>query len=142
SRVTVMKNELTGILSTLGNMNADLCTLLTGLNPKLCSLTDDVERATGGIDVHEQTKRMAEDVIIVLDRIVAHARELEPASSEFKENLCHMEERYTMESERHIHEAIARKRSGLSSPADIMVTDAENKADSDESEFGDNVDLF
>ena len=142
SRVTVMKNELTGILSTLGNMNADLCTILTGLNPKLCSLTDDVERATGGINVHEQTKRMAEDVIIILDMIVAHARELEPASSEFKENLCHMEERYTMDSERHIHEAIARKRSGLSSPADIMVTDAEDKADSEESEFGDNVDLF
>lgn len=142
SQVTVMENELTGILSTLGCMNADLCTLLTGLNQRVRSLTDDVERTTGGIDVHEHTTRMAEEVITVLDRIVAHARELEPASTEFKENLRHMEERYTMESERHIHEAIARKRGGLSGSPDKIAAVAEVKTDSAESEFGDNVDLF
>lgn len=142
SQVTAMENELTEILSTLGSMNTDLCTLLGGLNQRVRSLTDDVEQTTGGIDVHEQTTRMAEEVMTVLDRIVAHARELEPASTEFKENLRHMEERYTMDSERHIHEAIARKRSGLSGPSDKVATVAEEKADSGESEFGDNVDLF
>lgn len=142
SQVTAMENELTGILSTLGSMNADLCTLLTGLNQRVRSLTGDVERTTGGIDVHEHTTRMAEEVITVLDRIVAHARELEPASTEFKENLRHMEERYTMESERHIHEAIARKRGGLSGSPDKIAAVAEVKTDSAESEFGDNVDLF
>jgi hypothetical protein len=71
-----------------------------------------------------------------LDRIVENAREIEPASSEFKENLHHMEERYTMESERHIHEALARKRSGQ----DVFAMQA--NAHHDDSEFGDNVDLF
>ncbi|HEY3309889.1 MAG TPA: hypothetical protein VGJ93_15665 [Desulfuromonadaceae bacterium] len=142
SQISTMEIELTEILSTLGIMNSDLCALLTGLNQKVTSLTYDVERTTGGIDVHEQTKRVAEEVINVLDRIVLHARELEPASTEFKENLRHMEDRYTMESERHIHEAIARKRGGLLDPASLIANEAEEKTDSAESEFGDNVDLF
>jgi hypothetical protein len=49
-----------------------------------------------------------------------------------------MEERYTMESERHIHEALARKRSGQSAVDIQSVT----RSSSDDSEFGDNVDLF
>ena len=140
SQVTIMENELTEILSTLGSMNTELFTLLNGLNQRVRSLTDDVERTTGGIDVHEMTTRMAEEVITVLDRIVAHARVLEPASTEFKENLRHMEERYTMESERHIHEAIARKRGGGASV--VTVANVKEDAVNDDSEFGDNVDLF
>ena len=54
------------------------------------------------------------------------------------ENLRHMEEHYTMESERHIHEALACKRSGLSS----VIMQSVVKSSPDDSEFGDNVDLF
>ena len=142
SQVTAMENELNEILNTLGCMNADLGAILTGLNLKVCSLTDDVERTTGGINVHQQAARMAEEVIAALDRIVAHARELEPASTEFKENLRHMEERYTMESERHIHEAIVRRRGGGAGSAEKIATVTEVRTEGAESEFGDNVDLF
>jgi hypothetical protein len=82
---------------------------------------------------------MATDAMANLDRIVAAARELEPASLEFKDNLRHMEERYTMDSERHIHEAIARKRGGGTAVASVAVV---KNAVTDDSEFGDNVDLF
>ena len=140
-QVTAMENELTEILSTLGGINTDLFTLLAELNQRVRSLTDDVERTTGGIDVHLLTTRMAEEVITVLEKIVVHARELEPASTEFKENLRHMEERYTMESERHIHEAIARKRGGGTTVAAVANV-KEAAAVVDDSEFGDNVDLF
>ncbi len=140
-QVTIMENELTEILSTLGGINTDLFTLLAELNRRVRSLTDDVERTTGGIDVHLLTTRMAEEVITVLEKIVVHARELEPASTEFKENLRHMEERYTMESERHIHEAIARKRGGGAAVA-VVANVREAAVVVDDSEFGDNVDLF
>ena len=142
TQITTMKVELEEILNTLGSMNTDLCSLLTGLNQKVTSLTNDVEQTTSAIDVHEQTRRIAEEVLNVLDRIVLHARELEPASTEFKENLRHMEERYTMESERHIHETIARKREGLTAPASVISNVAGNTTETAESEFGDNVDLF
>jgi hypothetical protein len=104
-------------------------------------LSDDVDRATAGIDVQDRVKRMSDEVVDVLDRIVDRARELEPASLEFKDNLRHMEERYTMDSERHIHESIASKRSGGSTVASAVNVKTAAVA-VEESEFGDNVDLF
>ncbi|MBI2353427.1 MAG: methyl-accepting chemotaxis protein [Deltaproteobacteria bacterium] len=140
-RITLMEEELKEILGTLGSMNMDLVALLSGLNNRVGSLTDAIDRATAGIGVHEQTKRTAEEVMAGLDRIVVHARKLEPASTEFKENLRHMEERYTMQSERHIHETIARRREG-GTAVKAQVAEQPKMNGGGESEFGDNVDFF
>jgi methyl-accepting chemotaxis protein len=137
--IASMETELSGIIRTLGVMNDDLFTLLAGLGESVRSLTADVEQATAGIDVHERIKSMAANVLGDLERIVDQARLIEPASSQFKQNLLHMEERYTMESERHIHEAIAQKRDGRI----VESAQVEKQPDSvSDSEFGDNVDLF
>lgn len=136
-RITAMQDELVIILRSLGGMNTEMHSVLAGLNGRVVSLTEDVEQATGGVVVHEQTKSMADGVLVNLQQIVDQSRQIEPASSEFKENLRHMEDHYTMESERHIHEALARKRSGQSA-----VVQSVTQSSSDESEFGDNVDLF
>lgn len=140
SRMTVMQDELKMILQALGSMNSELFSVLSGLGERVTRLTEDVERATAGIDVHERAKIMAAGVLAELEQIVVQARRIEPASSEFKQNLLHMEHRYTMESERHIHEAIARKRGGggIGITSQVSVKTDTN----DDSEFGDNVDLF
>ncbi|MDD5286249.1 MAG: methyl-accepting chemotaxis protein [Desulfuromonadaceae bacterium] len=138
-RISYMQEEAAEILRALASMNSELFSILSALSDRVASLTDDVGRATSGIDVHERTKVMSDRVLASLEEIVNQSRRIVPASSEFKENLRHMEQRYTMESERHIHEAIARKRSGQSA----VVAQSVVKADSsDDSEFGDNVDLF
>jgi hypothetical protein len=134
-----MENELSEIFHTLGVMNNDLFSLLTILVEGVQSLTSEIEQATDKIDVHERIKEMTAGVLAVLECIVRQARQIEPASNEFKQNLFHMEQRYTMESERPIHEAIARKRNGQL--AEIVEAHAMNMVDSS-SEFGDNVDLF
>jgi hypothetical protein len=82
---------------------------------------------------------MADGVLRDLTKIVEQSRQIEPASSEFKKNLRHMEEHYTMESERHIHEALARKRSGKSA-GEVQLAPETTAVDN--SEFGNNVDLF
>lgn len=139
SRMTFMQEELAEILRALAEMNSELFSTLSGLSGRVASLTDDVERSTSRIDVHERTKLMSKGVLTNLEQIVTQARQIVPASSEFKENLRHMENRYTMESERHIHEALARKRSGQ---AAIAEHDVVKTISNDDSEFGDNVDLF
>jgi len=142
ARITVMEDELGTILAALGEMNDNLLTTLSGLSERVGQLTEDIDRATSSIDVHSRVRQMSGQVETALDRVVEAARELEPASTEFKENLRHMEERYTMESERHIHEAIARKRGGhIAVASPVAAADSEAPA-RDESEFGDNVDLF
>jgi methyl-accepting chemotaxis protein len=140
ARIVTMEQEISDILAALGSMNSNLISLLSGLGQRVGLLTTDIERATATIDVHDRVAHMADGAMASLDKIVATARTLEPASLEFKDNLRHMEERYTMDSERHIHEAIARKRGG-GSHASSHVTKAV-AATVDDSEFGDNVDLF
>ncbi len=138
-QISTMQEELDLILKTLGEMNTELFSVLNDLSYRVDGLTEDVDRSLSGIDVHERTKEMASIVLSDLYRIVSQARQIEPASNEFKQNLKHMEQRYTMESERHIHEALVRKRSGLSAVAAPSAAKTESK---DDSEFGDNVDLF
>lgn len=138
SRVAAMQDEVAGILKNLAGMNNDLFSILSDLSDRVDSLTMDVEKTTSGIDVHQRSKTISDGVVSELEQIVVQSRRIVPASSEFKENLRHMEEHYTMESERHIHEALARKRSGQSA---ITVESAVNISP-DDSEFGDNVDLF
>lgn len=136
--IMIMQEELATILRTMGEMNSEMYSILSGLDQKVASLTQDVEEATDSVDVHQRTKEMSSCVLAELEKIVAESRLIEPASSQFKENLRHMEEHYTMESERHIHEALARKRSGQSA----AVTVSAAVTSSNDSEFGDNVDLF
>lgn len=138
THISSMQDELAVILRTLGKMNTEMLSVLSGLNGRVLSLTQDVEGATAGVDVHERTKSMADGVLADFERIVAQSRRIVPASSQFKENLLHMEKHYTMESERHIHEALARKRSGQ---GDVGVF-FEAQSSHDDSEFGVNVDLF
>ena len=138
NRVMVLQGDVAAVLRELAAMNCDISSILGGLGEHVTTLTGDVEQLIAGIDVHTRTKAMADGVLGDLARIVMEARSIVPASTEFKENLRFMEQRYTMESERHIHEAIARKRSGQST---VTVTQAAVTS-GDESEFGDNVDLF
>lgn len=138
-RITAMEAETAEIMAALIAMNSDLTHLLAELGDRVAQLTGDIESATSCIDVHERVREMTDEAMAGLEMVVAAARELEPASSEFKDNLRHMEARYTMDSERRIHEAIARKRGGQ-----VVLTSSAptQKAAEDTSEFGDNVDLF
>jgi methyl-accepting chemotaxis protein len=139
SRITFMQEEVSEIVGSLSSMNRELFSTIADLSDCVTSLTNDVECSVSGIDVHERTKTMSDGVLASLEQIVVQSRQIVPASSEFKQNLRFMEERYTMESERHIHEALARKRSGQSAVVEQSVAKA---GSGDDSEFGDNVDLF
>lgn len=136
--VGIMDVELKDILNQLGKMNSEMNGLLANLSLRVCSLTADIDKTTSAIDVHKRISLMADEVTEKLATIVNSARQIEPASNEFKNNLKFMEERYTMESERHIHEAIARKRSGI----DVTTIKTKEGSSNSDSEFGDNVDLF
>lgn len=139
SSLNGMQEELLVVLESLGDMNQKLYALLAELGRMVCELNQDIEQATGAINVDVKTKAMTDEVLQDVDSVVAQARILEPASNEFKQNLRHMEQRYTMESERHIHESIARKRGVVISNAGPTI---KQPVSGDVSEFGDNVDLF
>lgn len=137
--VEAMGAELGEVLGSLAVMNDELARSLSALVDTVQSLSTDIERVTGGVTVQEQVRAMADQSVSTLGALVREARRIEPASAEFKNNLRHIEERYTMESERHIHEALMRRRGGAVQPARTAERRPASRPGSD---FGDNVDLF
>ena len=136
-RLTDMKAELNKVLGTLEGMGEQLFSLVAQTRSQVDALSREIEKITGGIHVHERTKTMADDVLGKLKDVFCQARDFCPASSAFKEDLRQMGNRYTMESERRIHEDIAGRHG-------VQTAQARNPAagKQSESEFGDNVDLF
>jgi hypothetical protein len=120
-------------------METELLSLFPRLQTQVNSLTREIEQITNSIDVHERTKRMADEVLGNLQHIFTEARTLHPATDTFKEDLRLMGKHYTMESERRIHEDIAGKHGRRAAKNPKLALREPKPADS---EFGDNVDLF
>ncbi len=136
TQLTGVQDELTGILSVLDCMGDELFAQLSKVKDQVAFLSS--ENLIDSVDVHERTKTLADTVLTELEKIFIKARQLSPASEEFKEDLRLMAKRYTMESERRIHASIAEKHGvqpgKVQAKATVIATS--------ESEFGDNVDLF
>lgn len=140
ARLMAMEGELSDILSMLTEMNGELVALVAKVQSMINDLGDEVARVTAGIDVHERAQAMVDAVLASLSQMVSESRQLAPASADFQDQLRLMEEKYTMESERRIHEAIAQRQGGQSVVAALPVEGSD--VGGGDSEFGDNVDLF
>jgi hypothetical protein len=136
-----MEGDLTDILGELSDMNEKLYEHLSALGSQVTGLSQSIGQVTGSIQVHDRFSDISSEVFGILQRIVSEAHEIVPASSEFVENLRHMEERYTMQSERNIHETVVRNRNGEAAVA-VLPAGAVKNNQAQDSGFGDNVDLF
>jgi methyl-accepting chemotaxis protein len=135
-QVATMEHDARQIISALSVINSTLLQQLSNLATTAESLADDISSATAAIHVHEEIHQQTEQAVQALDQICGEARILVPASSEFRDNLRHMEQRYTMESERIIHEMLA-ARHGVA-----LSLQKQQESTGSGSEYGDNVDLF
>ncbi len=141
TRLSGMKEELSITLRFLEEMRSELLALLPQIHTQVESLTGEIEELAGGIDVHERAKTLAAEVVQNFQRISRESRALYPASAAFKEDLRLLAQRYTMESERRIHENIAGKHGMSIATPQAPISETSQDTDAD-TEFGDNVDLF
>ncbi len=135
-QVVNLEQEAAQIIAALGHTNKLLHERLASLATTVTSLAEDIHTTTAAFHIHEESGQLAEQAVQVLEQLYSEARQLVPASSEFCNNLHHMEQRYTMESERLIHEMLAARHGGH------PTVTHDNTGAPDDSEFGDNVDLF
>jgi methyl-accepting chemotaxis protein len=133
--LSTIKEELAAIIATLDEMGDEILANLARVKQQVTGLREGIERLTRSITIHERTKGPADQVLAGLAAIFGEARAIAPASEAFKEDLRLMAQRYTMESERRIHESIAGRHG-------VVIVGAEAAASGGDSEFGDNVDLF
>jgi methyl-accepting chemotaxis protein len=139
-KLVSLSRESSDVLATLKAMGAELTSLIKRIQNLTSPLSREIDKLCASIDVHQLTQKQANEVVASLKEIYRTARGLYPASDDFKEELRRMAEKYTMDSERRIHEAIS-NRHGVE-----MITHQHEPADffNDDQggEFGDNVDLF
>lgn len=130
SEVRGMIDDLNGLLGSLRSLNNDLLPLLRQTSDASQRLSDAIECTVSGITVHREIAQVVEPVISTLRRVVdgtgAFSSGGTPTDSrKFKE----LAERYTMHSERRVHESIANGRG-----VDSIAATADD--------LGDNIELF
>jgi methyl-accepting chemotaxis protein len=136
SQVEKLDYDAGSIVLSFEKINNQIEKQFTALCHNATSLSEEIAAATASVHVHTEVRNLINEPKLVLEQIYHEARTLIPATEEFRSNLRHMEERYTMESERMIHEMLA-ARHGIK-----LNLQSQAAASSSDSEFGDNVDLF
>lgn len=105
SEVHTMVATLSGLLDLLRQVNETLRRSLCQMDDQVSQLSSDIEQVTAGITVHHKVTRVLEGAIEGLAGIISEARRIAPASKQGG-NLDELASRYTMQSERKIHESL------------------------------------
>lgn len=113
SDVHGMVDALSGLVRTLQQVNDTLQRSLRKMDDAVTLLSAEIEQVIGGISVHHKVAQVLDESIRELSRIIAEARRFAPASAA-SSNLDLLASRYTMQSERKIHESLVE---GASAPA-------------------------
>ena len=129
TEVRGMVASLSSLLETLRGVNEALLRSLSGMDDEVTLLSSDIDQATSGITVHRKVSQVLEGAIMGLSGVTAQARRIAPASAQGA-NLEELASRYTMHSERKIHESL------------FEGGPASREAPPDDEELGGNVELF
>jgi len=105
SEVQGMVSTLSGLLDVLRQVNETLRRSLSRMDEEVTRLSCEIEQTTSGISVHRKVSSVLEGAIGSLAGIIGEARRLSPASAQGA-NLDQLAGRYTMQSERKIHQAL------------------------------------
>ena len=125
-----MVSTLSALLNTLRQVNDTLQRSLRRMDDAVTLLSSDIEQVIAGITVHCKVSRVLELAIAGIAGVAAEARRLAPASA--AGNLEQLANRYTMQSERRIHQTL------MDGPAAGRPAPVPNQGD----ELGDNVEFF
>ena len=126
-----MVDNLSALLNSLRQVNDTLHRSLRQMDGAVTLLSSDIEQVTSGITVHRQVSDVLDAAVGKLAGVISEARLFAPDAGAAG-NLDQLAQRYTMQSERRIHESLGR------GPAAGHPAPAPAKDD----DLGGNVELF
>jgi len=142
--VEALIGEIRNLLGSIRTVNEGLLDLLGRIDGAVQTLSSDIDLATGVMTVHETSAAVIDEVLAEIAAVAREVRPFAPASSAHARELRLRElaDRYTMHSERTVHDAlVAGKRGGgAAAPAPFAAPAAMAAAGDDG--LGDNVELF
>jgi len=105
AEVRDMVQGLSSLLGVLQSVNETLLRSLTSMDAEVTHLSSDIDQVTAGITVHRKVSQVLEGAVRGLGGIMVEARRIAPAAGQGA-NLDELASRYTMHSERKIHESL------------------------------------
>jgi len=140
--VDVMAGRLKGLIDSIRAVNDGVMATLAHSDAAVQELSDDIESATGGIRIHGAVDVEVEGITAELEQLMALARVITPEA--LASDLTTLSGRYTMHSERKIHASVAGSGMAVSAEVAAQGRDAPTPMadEMEESELGDNVELF
>ena len=140
AEVREITTNLGEMLRMLHDINSSFISLLENIERSVESLNTDLEAAATGIRVHQRTEIVLGKVIDELAGLVSQMRPMVHSSpvAASSANLVDLSGRYTMQSERKIHEGVAR--TNIPDAGKVFIPASHQ--DGVSGEYGDNVELF
>ena len=144
-----LEGDIAQLIEPLHRIDQSTVALLTRMSEQGRTLSDDIAKISGGIEVHQQFDREIRQLNADLGGVVAHMRVLLPADGQAEKTTDwkRLEDRYTMNREREVHQLVM---GGATAAPPVGVTDLpvgvssdeENRLGEGEDGLGDNVELF
>jgi methyl-accepting chemotaxis protein len=103
-----MTHHLEEVIEPIRQLNTDTAALLSRIEESGKSFHSEIEQTVNGIAVHEQVERIIQEVNADLAGVISEMRSLLPDDGEINggSELHEVAKRYTMNSEREIHQSI------------------------------------
>ena len=142
--VDVLIGEIRGLVGSVRCVNERILGLLGRIDTAVQSLSHDIDLATGVMTVHETSAATIDEVLTAIDGIAREVRPFAPASSAHAKELRLRElaDRYTMHSERSVHDALLRGNGARGAPAPTLFAASAALSVTGDDGLGDNVELF
>ncbi|ABB32655.1 methyl-accepting chemotaxis sensory transducer [Geobacter metallireducens RCH3] len=134
--------EIRNLVGSVRGVNERLIDLLGRIDAAVQALSRDIDQATGVMTVHETSTALIDEVLAEITGVVGAVRPFAPATAAHAKELRLRElaDRYTMHSERRVHDAmIAGNGARVEPTPDLFAAAAGGAADDG---LGDNVELF
>jgi Na+/phosphate symporter len=130
------RNKIGGLLSSISSMEVNAANLLESLKNKVDHLKNEINASLNEITVHNVVQNSSHEIIVTFQQILDDIKQVPDILNNKYHNTKDLLKRYTMQSERNVH---------LNFSDEFDRTDFQNEIsadNSDDSEFGDNVELF
>ncbi len=135
--VNEMVDDLTQLLSAIRTIHVQVEGHLGTINQTGHQLTDNITSFTKSITIHEQVAKTLQSAKSLLADISSSLNEIVPIDSDNyrSKRLNALSQRYTMHSERQVHQTRMSTQSNTDDNCEILI-------DNSDSELGDNIELF
>ncbi|MBX2975304.1 MAG: hypothetical protein KF721_04160 [Ignavibacteriaceae bacterium] len=130
------RSKISGLLTSISSMENNASSLLVALKDKVDKIKSEINQTSSNITVHRSMQTVSDVVLTELNSVLSSISTVPDIMNNKYHNTKELLKRYTMKSERDVHQTFSNEFEEF----DVQIESYDSNTE--ESEFGDNVELF